>query len=942
MSRPERPMSSGPSSHTRPPGRRLSFGWMFFLIVSAAGPLTSVVASTPAGFLTGNGAGLPAAYLLVTVLMICFALGYAAISRRLINTGAFYTYVARGIGRPPAIGVGMVAVVSYVLNAVGTMASGGYFLKLVAQQQGADIGWFWGAAGLCIVIGLLGYRALRVSATVLGTLTALGIAVMVLFDVLVIAKRGVAAFPAASFAPHEVFSQSPGLAVLVALSCFVGVETAALYSEETRDPERTVPRAIYAAIGGLGVFYVLSSWIVVGSLGADQTVGLAQQKQGELVFDQIAAYGGDGLQTAVALLFLGAALAGGLAFHNAASRYLLALGRDRVLPGWLGQVHPQHRGPYRGSLVASAAAAAMLILGGVLGLDPYKTLSTGAIGLATLGIVALQAFAAVAIVAFFGRRGQGRYFTTMVVPSVAAIGLGAATVLELLKFSTTVQNSSPVAVAVPWLLVAVMLGGVVTGLVIRRRQPARYARLAETRLRPAARQLPRPERWTRRYCLVGAGPAGLAMARRLHEEGVPFDWFESYSDVGGLWHVDRSDSPGYDSTVAISSKYTSAFPDFPMPDEYPDYPRWWQMRDYLREFAARYGLYDLVQLNTRVTWIKPDGVGWSVTLTSGGVRYYSGIILAAGRAWNPRLPSWPGMEYFRGQMWHSARYLSPTDLTGRRVLVVGAGNSAAEIACDAARMAASASISVRSGHRFVPRYVDGLPTDAILAGVLEPPGSLSLPPDSAELLETLAADVRGLGLPTPDAAVQGSHPTVTSELLQFISTGAIGARPDIAEILPDGVRYVDGTAEPVDLIIAATGYVMAVPFLSPEVLPARGGLYLNVFSRSHDGLTMLGLSDFAGATFPRFDDMARAVIVDITLRELGGVDWRAWMQAKTADRPDLYGGRRLRDSAGTGFMVDDHAYEVLLRDIADRFGYTPAGGLAATRPQPAPVRAGTA
>src|SRR3954470_18612328 len=138
MSRPERPASHGLASPARGRSRRLSTGWIFFLIVSAAGPLTSVIGVTPQGFLAGNGAGLPAAFLLVTLLMICFAVGYAQISRRLINTGAFYTYVARGIGRPPAIGVALVAVVAYVLNTAGVMASGGYFLKLVAQQQGAD------------------------------------------------------------------------------------------------------------------------------------------------------------------------------------------------------------------------------------------------------------------------------------------------------------------------------------------------------------------------------------------------------------------------------------------------------------------------------------------------------------------------------------------------------------------------------------------------------------------------------------------------------------------------------------------------------------------------------------------------------------------------------------------------------------------------------------
>ena len=331
-------------------------------------------------------------------------------------------------------------------------------------------------------------------------------------------------------------------------------------------------------------------------------------------------------------------------------------------------------------------------------------LTQGATGLATLGIVSLQALAAVAIVAFFRRRGQGRYWKTLILPGVGAVGLFALTVFLLFNFGT-VYTDSPVATALPWAFVAIGIGGVVYGLVLRRRKPARYARLAESRLRPQARQLARPARWTRRYLLIGAGPAGLAMGRRLAEEGVPFDWFERHSDVGGIWHAERPGGPTYDSCVAISSKYTSAFPDLPMPAEYPDYPTWWQMRDYLRHYADVHGLYDRVSLNTAVTWVQPDGVGWTATMTSGDFRYYSGIIAAPGTAWHPVMPTWPGQEHFRGQVWHSARYQSPAELAGKRVLVVGAGNSGAEIACDAARSGAIAYLSMRRGHRLVPRHM---------------------------------------------------------------------------------------------------------------------------------------------------------------------------------------------------------------------------------------------
>jgi hypothetical protein len=143
------------------------------------------------------------------------------------------------------------------------------------------------------------------------------------------------------------------------------------------------------------------------------------------------------------------------------------------------------------------------------------------------------------------------------------------------------------------------------------------------------------------------------------------------------------------------------------------------------------------------------------------------------------------------------------------------------------------------------------------------------------------------------------------------------------------VRYADGTAEYVDIIIAATGYDRQLPFLDPAFytgLDGRPDLYLNMFGRKDDGLAILGLSDFAGATFPRFDDMARAVIVDLTLRELGGVDWRAWHAAKQSHHLDMRGGKQFADVPGHEFFVDDHAYQMQLRDVCDRFGYTPSEG----------------
>jgi hypothetical protein len=410
------------------------------------------------------------------------------------------------------------------------------------------------------------------------------------------------------------------------------------------------------------------------------------------------------------------------------------------------------------------------------------------------------------------------------------------------------------------------------------------------------------------------------------EEDIPFDWYERANDVGGLWHIDRPGSPLYDGMVSVSSTATSAFPGYPMPDRLPAYPAWWHMRDYLRHFAYDFGLYDRIRFNTAVTWLKPDGAGWSVTLTSGEFRYYAGVLVGSGPATTPVLPNWPGQERFHGQIWHSARYYSPADLVGRKVLVVGAGNSGADIAVDAARAAQQAYVSIRRGYRLLPRFVGGVPTDAILAGVIEPPSAVLLPPDPTELVEMLADKGLPIGLPAADHQRLAGHPTVNDEFVNAVARGWLTVRPDIAEILPYGVRFIDGTMEEVDLIIAATGYDRRPAFMPPELYSSVSGdpdLYLNMFSRVNDGLTLLGMADVAGATFPRFDDMARMAIVDITLRELSGADWLDWQDAKRHSRPDLRGGRVFIDTPRTALAVDDHAYSVLLGDLCDRYGYAP-------------------
>jgi hypothetical protein len=189
------------------------------------------------------------------------------------------------------------------------------------------------------------------------------------------------------------------------------------------------------------------------------------------------------------------------------------------------------------------------------------------------------------------------------------------------------------------------------------------------------------------------------------------------------------------------------------------------------------------------------------------------------------------------------------------------------------------------------------------------------------MVAMIAGQARPTALPRADYERLAGHPVVTDDLVEAVAAGWVNVRPEIAEILPGGVRFTDGSVEEVDLIIAATGHDRRPTILAPELLE---DFYLNMFSRRHDGLTLMALNEFGGATFPRFDEMARVAVIDITLRELGGPDWHAWQEAKRTDHPDLWGGRVYVNPLPDRSYVDDHTYSMLLGDVGDRYGYAAA------------------
>ena len=420
------------------------------------------------------------------------------------------------------------------------------------------------------------------------------------------------------------------------------------------------------------------------------------------------------------------------------------------------------------------------------------------------------------------------------------------------------------------------------------------------------------------YCVVGAGAAGLAAAHHLKAAGIPFEVLERERDVGGIWDVSLPHSPVYRSTHLISSKPLTQFPDFPMPREYPDYPDHAQALAYLRAYARTFGLYDHIRFGQTVARAERDAPGeWRVTLGDGTIRAYSGMIVASGVHSAPALPTVPGR--FEGATMHSCGYKSPEIFRSGRVLVVGAGNSGCDIAAEAGRHAAQAFLSVRRGYHFIPKYSFGRPTDQ----VGEVGHRLRLPLAVRRGINDLVLRViigrpEDYGLPKPDHQLLESHPIVNSEILPAIRRGQVRPKPDLVELRGREVVFKDGTAEPIDLIVFATGYRVTFPFLEARHLNSTDGrpdFYLHTFHPTYDDLFILGNLQPDSGVWPLMDLQARAIAGYVRGAGAQGRGVGELREMKRRPWPDLSGGLRYVRSERHRYEVEHAGFARRMRSV---------------------------
>ncbi len=405
---------------------RLGVGAIVLMVVAAASPLTVVGGAAPLGVMLGNGPGFPTMYAFSALVLVLFTVGLSAMSKAIPKPGAFFTYIGHGLGRSSGVAAAWLAMLTYTtIQACVYGYIGAVLSAAVRGLGGPELPWWLYALAVVAVTGFFGYNHIDLSAKVLGVLL-LGEVVIVLALVLavILSGGGPEGLSLAPFEPANIFSGAPGVGLMLAIAAFIGFESTAVFRSEARDPDRTVPKATYIAVIGVGVFYTFASWGLVMAWGPSMAVDKVSADYENIVILTASQYLGPIGEIIMNILLVTSMFACILSFHNILTRYQHAMGTARLLPFGLTKVHEKQHSPYRSSLVQSVTAAVLVVLFAVLGLDPVLEVFTWFAGVATLAIVILMILTSAAVVVYFRRtRKDTRPWNTVIAPILGFVGL---------------------------------------------------------------------------------------------------------------------------------------------------------------------------------------------------------------------------------------------------------------------------------------------------------------------------------------------------------------------------------------------------------------------------------------------------------------------------------------------------------------------------------------
>ncbi|WP_218010004.1 APC family permease [Actinomadura kijaniata] len=465
---------------------------VIFMAVATAAPITAMVGNVPIAVGFGSGTGAPAGYLVATVVLTVFSVGYVAMAKHITAAGAFYGYISHGLGQVAGMVAGLLATLAYVVFEASIVGVFAYFAHgTVNDLLGVEIPWILLALAMLALNAALTYFDINLTAKVLGLFLITEILMLGLMAAAVLLNGGgpdgvplSPVNPANAFSVNGLAAGSVGLGLFMCFWSWVGFESTAMYGEESREPKRIIPRATLVAVVGIGLFYVFVSWMVVAGNGLDEVVAVASGKDpGQIFFGPTERLLGSWAVDLFKVLMVTGSYACGMAFHNCAARYLYAIGREDVVPGTrrtLGATHPEHGSPHVAGFVQTAVATAIVVAFWAAGQDPYIHLYTLLAVLGTMAILIVQAMCSFAVIGYFHVRGRhpetASWWRTLLAPLVGGIAMVYVIVL-LFQNQKTAAGAASTGLffqLIPYIVLGTAVLGAGLALYLKFRAPDRY------------------------------------------------------------------------------------------------------------------------------------------------------------------------------------------------------------------------------------------------------------------------------------------------------------------------------------------------------------------------------------------------------------------------------------------------------------------------------------
>ena len=449
-----------------------------FTVLAFSGPLTVVFGYLPLVIIF-DGIGAPTAFLVATVLLMVFSVGYTRMALHLPNPGASYAYVTAGLGRVFGLGAACMSIFGYVVLELGVFCFIGNASQafVTGTLGGPDFAWYWHTLFFWAIVSVTGYLNVEFTAKTVVVISAIGLVIIAAFEALAVYSGGPEGLSPGSFSWSAFVSGSPGLGLLFAILVFIGFESTAIYREEVKDARRTIPKATYLSVLIIGLVYMSATWCLVVSSGPSRAHAVAAANPSGMLSVALEAYAGRMAVVVATGIMIVSSLAVLLSIHNVAARYCYSVGYDGALPRFLGRAHPRHHSPYIASMADSLVTLVAIVIFAALSLDPnYLYARLG--GTATVAILAIYMLTSVAIVFFFRRNSADtNLWERAIAPLLSTVGLAVVLWLAMANFDTIIDSNWTTASLLLLLIWAVPAGGMVLATYYRSKRPETYQRI---------------------------------------------------------------------------------------------------------------------------------------------------------------------------------------------------------------------------------------------------------------------------------------------------------------------------------------------------------------------------------------------------------------------------------------------------------------------------------